>query len=533
MTPRKATTTKIRRWAGLLVFIALLLAALLIPGSALAASNFKGTWTPDVGVPWTITSENAGGGCEGTSIPGFVLVNCQVSGDEYRFDVDEEGSSYESHNHGIIEGNKVTGEFDDPSPHAYTATRTGGATTVNGQVFNQKKEPVEGITVSLTGTSDESETVAKTAKTSIAGAYSFEVPAGTYSVTASGDPDKQYGGELAVTTGASGPECNGTAKEATCTLKHLAVGEEASAGFTYTQCGASARETNSHEPTGCPIIFIPGILGSRITCGTEEIYPNIPNPKFSEMELTTDGETNLSKGKACEAEAHTPPGEAGLFTSAPFVGDVYEGAFNYIKRIATNGAYVYPYDWRRGVPVAAKGLEALVNEVLKETSAKHVVLVAHSMGGLVTQNYIEEGGADKVSRALTIGTPYWGAPKSLIALMNGYSNEFALENADHAFGVDQRPEGRSQLHGAVLALPVHELRPVAAAVRGRFPEHAARGQRDRRLGQLPGRHLRAARSGGGGSRQTRWLQTGRRRLPDRCRHGRPDNHEDADRGQPA
>jgi pimeloyl-ACP methyl ester carboxylesterase len=422
-----------RRVVVLLVLAATCL-SLCVPAVALANANFVGTWEPNTGGGWTVTSQEPSGACTGTSVfVGYTFTDCHVSGNEYEFYVDV--GSYESRNHGTIEGNKVTGEFNDTNGtnQPYVAYRVGAGTSVVGQIFNQKHEPEEGVAVTLSGTSDESESVNKTTMTNVAGAYSIEVPAGTYSVTASGDPTKQAGGELAVALSAGNPECTGTAKEATCTLNHLAKGEEGKASFTYTQCAASVRETKGKEPTGCPVIFIPGILGSRIDCNAEELYFALPKVKFGEMLLKIDGETDQTE-TPCNEKAETPSGEAGLLTS---VGpqDVYGGMFKFLKGIATNGLYAYPYDWRRSVPAAEAGLEKLVNEVLKETGAKHVVLVAHSMGGLVTQDYINTGeNAEKVSRAVTIGTPYWGAPKSLIALLNGRSNEFATEKLDVMFG---------------------------------------------------------------------------------------------------
>ncbi len=425
-----------RRAVVLLVLVVLALCA-SAPAAALANANFLGTWEPNTGGSWTVTSQEPSGACTGTTVfVGYTFTDCHVNGNEYEFYVDV--GSYESRNHGTIEGNKVTGEFNDTNGtnQPYTAYRVASGATVNGQIFDQKKSPAEGVTVTLTGTSDESEAISKTTTTNVAGAYSFEVPAGTYAVEASGDPTKQNGGELAVAVSAGAPECSGTAKEATCTLNHLAKGEEGKASFTYTQCGASARETHGKEPTGCPVIFIPGILGSRIVCDTGELYfpiPPVGKPNFSDMLLNIDGESDQNT-TPCNASATTPPGELGLLTS---VGpkDVYGGMFKFLKSIGTNGVYAYPYDWRRSVPAAEVGLEKLVNEVLKETGAKHVVLVAHSMGGLVTQDYINTGqNAENVSRAVTIGTPYWGAPKSLIALLNGRSNEFTTEGLDLMFG---------------------------------------------------------------------------------------------------
>lgn len=422
------------RAAAVMVTVAV---ALLGPavGQAAANANFLGSWEPNTGGGWTITSQTPGGSCTGTTVyesSGYTFSNCQVSGNEYKFDVDDPAISYESHNHGTIEGNKVTGEFNDTNGTntPYTAVRTGGGTSVSGQVTDTQAKAAQDITITVTGTSDTEKPVARTAQTDASGQYSIEVEPGNYTVTASGDAGEQVGGTLAVRTVSGVPDCTGTAKEASCALKHVAVGETAVTNFTYTLCGASERLIKGKEPTSCPIIFIPGILGSRLVCNTGQLFLSLSHggAYFKEMLLQRDGETN-APGPGCNASAHVPPGEEGLLLSVAGV-DAYGGAWEYIKSIAPNGAYVYPYDWRRGVPVAAEGLTKVVDEVLEKSGAKHVVLVAHSMGGLVTQQYVLDSGGSKVSRALTIGTPYWGAPKSMISLMNGLTNEFAGENLD-------------------------------------------------------------------------------------------------------
>lgn len=406
---------------------------------ASANANFVGTWNPNTGQPWTVTSQAPDGSCTGySSLSGFSFSNCQVNGNQYKFDVDEEGTSYESHNSGTIEGNSLKGEFNDTNgTHVeYTAVREGGSTSVSGQVLDTQSKGEKGVTISVAGTSDESKPVSLSAQTDALGKYSIEVPPGTYTVTASGDPTEQSGGTLEVTkvSLSAASTCTGTAKDATCALTHLASGEEGQASFTYTMCAAGARTTEGKEPTGCPIIFVPGILGSRIVCNKGEIYFHLPKVNFDEMLLAENGESDGGDANSCNATASTPPGEAGLLTS---VGpeDIYGGMFNFLKGIATNGVYAYPYDWRRSVPAAVTGLGKLVEEVLEKSGAKHVVLVAHSMGGLVTQDYIANAAnAEKVSRAVTIGTPYWGAPKSIVALLNGRSNEFATEPLDFVFG---------------------------------------------------------------------------------------------------
>ncbi len=106
---------------------------LALPAIAAANANFVGTWNPSNHQPWTVASQAASGACTGTtSLSGFRSTACQINGNEYRFDIDQEGTSYASHNRGTIEGNNLTGESNDTNGNhfTYTAVRAGGSTTV-------------------------------------------------------------------------------------------------------------------------------------------------------------------------------------------------------------------------------------------------------------------------------------------------------------------------------------------------------------------------------------------------------------------
>jgi hypothetical protein len=98
-----------------------------MPAASLAAenANFIGHWeNADGYASWTITSENfATGECVGTSIPGYVLTGCKVTGQAYEFVIETDGGEYKAFNKGTIEGNKATGSFNDGTEHQYTATR--------------------------------------------------------------------------------------------------------------------------------------------------------------------------------------------------------------------------------------------------------------------------------------------------------------------------------------------------------------------------------------------------------------------------
>ncbi|MFT3849337.1 MAG: alpha/beta fold hydrolase [Propionivibrio sp.] len=50
-----------------------------------------------------------------------------------------------------------------------------------------------------------------------------------------------------------------------------------------------------------------------------------------------------------------------------------------------------------------------IGAVLAETGATRLILVGHSMGGLVVRAYLRRGGAERICRAVTLGTPYGGS----------------------------------------------------------------------------------------------------------------------------
>lgn len=89
--------------------------------------------------------------------------------------------------------------------------------------------------------------------------------------------------------------------------------------------------------------------------------------------------------------------------------------------------FEFPYDWRRDVRAPALSLQRLVREALprwQEASGARdarVILIGHSMGGLVARHYLEVLGGWQTARALvTYGTPYRGSLNALSFLANGY-----------------------------------------------------------------------------------------------------------------
>ena len=91
----------------------------------------------------------------------------------------------------------------------------------------------------------------------------------------------------------------------------------------------------------------------------------------------------------------------------------------------------FPYDWRRDNRASAKKLQRAILDCLdrwrkaSNNPRARVILLAHSMGGLIARYYLEclEGWRDCIA-LMTFGTPFRGSPSALGYLANGYKQAF-------------------------------------------------------------------------------------------------------------
>ncbi len=100
---------------------------------------------------------------------------------------------------------------------------------------------------------------------------------------------------------------------------------------------------------------------------------------------------------------------------------------------------LFPYDFRRSVEETAEALDRAVRwrvrRMFGTDDRRKVLVVAHSLGGLVARYWLGALGAAPICRALiTIGTPHRGAPKALDWLVNGVqAGPFRLRDAAQVF----------------------------------------------------------------------------------------------------
>lgn len=113
----------------------------------------------------------------------------------------------------------------------------------------------------------------------------------------------------------------------------------------------------------------------------------------------------------------------------------------------------FPYDWRLSVEHNARLLASAAEQHLSrwrvhaDRPEARLVLVAHSMGGLVARYFTEVlGGAELVRAVVTLGTPFYGAVKAVGLLSSGRGAPL--------------PMPRQRVRALVSTLPgVHDLLP--------------------------------------------------------------------------
>ena len=200
------------------------------------------------------------------------------------------------------------------------------------------------------------------------------------------------------------------------------------------------------------IIILPGILGSVLQKDGKDLWAvsgkavwqilTQSGDFLQHLKLTQDDSIAASLGDGVRAtrliqDVHLIPGLVkidGYTKTANLITDNFEVVSGDIYTDPDDkpaNFYHFPYDWRRDNRVHAHLLKKLIDKRLKcwrEASGApdaKVILMAHSMGGLVARYYLEvlEGWQD--SRALfTFGTPYRGSLKAVNFLANGYKKLF-------------------------------------------------------------------------------------------------------------
>jgi pimeloyl-ACP methyl ester carboxylesterase len=204
-----------------------------------------------------------------------------------------------------------------------------------------------------------------------------------------------------------------------------------------------------------PVVFVPGFLGTDINCGARELWPNAPSPDPLGMRLAADGLTNFG----CTGAS---PGDV---VDTVLFKDIYDTVGDYVRdELEPGRGTMFGWDWRKRPQASLERLDNAVNAALlrpgrwNDQGAGRVVLWGHSYGGLLIRTYLEEH-PEKVARALTVGTPYWGAPKSLFPLAFGIETPEGGPGMDWIFRNAELRELAINLGGLYQLIPSSSYTP--------------------------------------------------------------------------
>jgi pimeloyl-ACP methyl ester carboxylesterase len=209
----------------------------------------------------------------------------------------------------------------------------------------------------------------------------------------------------------------------------------------------------------CPVVFVPGVAGSLLYEGGDQLWPGCPFDTVHEhlaMAPGPNGEyiskypvyaKDIIRSVDCTGAILRTLGlvpvvnvivGAGLVTGAiDPTTSVYQPMVDYLtetrllreynhhgdpRRRTPAGCdiaqgsrtrpnfFVFPFDWRQDIAKSADELRDYVRCVERIHPGRRVDILAHSMGGLVARRYIL-GGDHNVAHLVTLGTPWLGAPK--------------------------------------------------------------------------------------------------------------------------
>lgn len=179
------------------------------------------------------------------------------------------------------------------------------------------------------------------------------------------------------------------------------------------------------------VVLLPGIMGSALEKNGSTVW---------DVSTGAAGRALLSGGGSIKALALAGDADTGAGVTAshllqdvhlvPFFWkiDGYSGLSRFIqaKLGVTPGEdfFEFPYDWRLDNRISAQRLANAAASWLDQQRRRHpdarLVLIGHSMGGLVARYFIEVLGGWRDTRMLiTLGTPHRGSVKALDFLANG------------------------------------------------------------------------------------------------------------------
>jgi pimeloyl-ACP methyl ester carboxylesterase len=188
------------------------------------------------------------------------------------------------------------------------------------------------------------------------------------------------------------------------------------------------------------VVFLPGIMGSELRLGDERIWPG---SALSLVGAFTRMEDLLRSDLV-------PTDVIRRFS----VADQYQALINDLQSFGfeeDQNLFLFPYDWRKSNAETAERLAERLDRLIAENPGAEITILAHSMGGLVSRQFLESGRFNrrtshgKVRRLIMLATPQRGAPLALAAAMGKEKRLFLSAEQVHQLASDTRYPSLYQL----------------------------------------------------------------------------------------
>jgi pimeloyl-ACP methyl ester carboxylesterase len=188
------------------------------------------------------------------------------------------------------------------------------------------------------------------------------------------------------------------------------------------------------EPTGKrPIIIVPGIVGTELYNGDVQVWPNIAAMILNNNDYFLT--ENLGMNENGVSIKQILVGNVMEEINIPILRNIsiFKGLVNKLESGGYNfnsDYFFFPYDWRADLNDVSELLKNKINAVKSQTGFQKVDIIAHSMGGLVVEDYIKSYGKTDIDKLIFVGTPHLGAPKAAKVLLEGdrFNNPFLEED---------------------------------------------------------------------------------------------------------
>jgi pimeloyl-ACP methyl ester carboxylesterase len=205
--------------------------------------------------------------------------------------------------------------------------------------------------------------------------------------------------------------------------------------------GESAMSNEVAVAIRCPLILIPGIMGSYIYQNRDnknkQLWPGIGDPGRDDLLRNLGPKDVIVRDairtyvfRTTKTRIYSPlidflKGE-GYIEYPPIDNEQVpsETPLKRCQQAKQDGQkptlFVFAYDWRQSNRVSAQNLQEYIKCVRSIHNNSRVDIIAHSMGGLVARRYLIDNPSNHgVARLITIATPFYGAARTMTVITTG------------------------------------------------------------------------------------------------------------------